>query len=332
MHHGRDVRSVLFADLTPDQLAFWDGCIAVNPELTPFHSRQWLTSWATAYDATNLCFVLASLDQEGRLGALLPLMRWKDTVRSLSYNATDYTGMIWARDRGASAAALAEHISVMVELEPIVLWNVRATDPLISILSSNNRLQLVSRTPISSIDLAASRFRPWNQLARVSSRELARKKRRLSELDIDVAFARSVEASTVDEMVDIHTRSWKQRGGPGSFEDTRRITFVRELVQSGLQMLFVLMRLGRRLVSYRFGPIDNRTYYDWNTGTDPEYARESPGLVLLQLVLERLQLSERAHTVDFLRGSEDYKRAWVTETGWISEYAVLPLSMSRADL
>jgi CelD/BcsL family acetyltransferase involved in cellulose biosynthesis len=316
------VTPVSLDDLTLAQREEWIRCLAINPELTPFHSYPWLSSWATAYEARHLSFILISRNSTRDVLGLLPLMRSSSGVRSLSYNSSDYTGMIWRSDRGATSLALADYLTTMATIETVVLWNVRASDPLVGVLGSRNRLNLVNRSPVSAINLATARFRPWNLLARVSAREITRKQRRLAEADMRIVFAGTVDDPTLEEMVDVHTRSWERRGERGSFADPRRVTFVRELLQSRLPLFFAILYLGGRLVSYRFGPIDERTYYDWNTGTDPEYGRDSPGVVLLAALIDRMVLSERVHTIDFLRGSEDYKRAWITDAGWVSEYTV----------
>src|SRR6185437_6046748 len=99
----------------------------------------------------------------------------------------------------------------------------------------------------------------------------------------------------------------ERRGQGGSFADPRRVDFVRRLMKEGPPLLCSTMTVNGQLVSYRFGPIDGTAYYDWNTGTDPAMARYTPGLVLLDAIVERLSMSERVRTVDFLRGDEDYK-------------------------
>jgi CelD/BcsL family acetyltransferase involved in cellulose biosynthesis len=317
------IHTMALKDFPAAYIQYWDKCVADNQDLTPFHSYRWLSSWTEAYDAVQSATVLMVLDDADRPLGLLPLMKWNGVIRSLSYNASDYTGTVWTRNPGAVAAALAAHLRHMAATERVMLWNVRESDPLIAILKAQNQIKLNNRAIVSSIAMSASRFRPWNQLSPVSARELVRKRQRLEKKNMSVFFNSSVDSLTLAAMVDIHTRSWHRRGGSGSFVDERRLDFVRLLLNSRLPLLFILMYLGNRLVSYRFGPIDERTYYDWNTGTDPEHSRFTPGLVLLNMLVERMRQSERVTTIDFLRGGEDYKRAWHTQLDWVSEYEVI---------
>ncbi len=309
-------------DLTTAHTEEWARCVAENDDLTPFHGRGWLESWAAAYDARQAAAILVH-EVGGRVRALLPLMRWQGGLRSLSYNATDYTGLVWRHEARASAVAFAEWLVGSARTQAITLWNVSSTDPLIAALAARDRLRLVGRTPVSSIRLSRSRLRPWRQLSPISARELRRKRDRLTSAGATITFVPTVSDETIDEFMRVHTAGWNARGAPGSFADLRRVAFVRMLAASGLPLLFATMWVEDRVVSYRFGPVDERTYYDWNTGTDPRFARYTPGLVLLDQLVERMTISERVMRVDFLRGAEDYKRAWQTETTWVSEYRVV---------
>ncbi len=79
------VRSVRLEHLSIAHIEYWDRCISVNHELTPFHSHRWLASWASAYRAKRRSLVWMSEDKAGSPLALLPLMRWRDTLKRRNY-------------------------------------------------------------------------------------------------------------------------------------------------------------------------------------------------------------------------------------------------------
>lgn len=304
---------------------FWERSVSQNSVLTPFLSRTWLTCWAAAYGMTQDSTVLVWSNPEGDVRALLPLMRWRGELRSLSYNASDYTGLVWNGDPRAAVGELTTVLRERALRTRVRLWNVRPDDPLIQHLTATNAVALEAREIVSQTALHSLRLRPWHQLARISVRELERKHRKLQARGANLVVSSTVSDETLASMVDIHTRAWHRRGEAGSFGDGRRLAFVRDLIRLDLPLLFARLYIDDGLASYRFGPIDSNVYYDWNTGTDPEYAKFSPGVLLLARLLNRLAQTERVHTVDFVRGGEDYKRSWTTNTGWVSEYLVRPV-------
>jgi CelD/BcsL family acetyltransferase involved in cellulose biosynthesis len=328
-HLGVDgaVTHIALDSLSPCELAYWDACIADNPGLTPFHSRPWLTAWAEAYDETSQSFVLVYRDAKEEIGGLLPMMRWDGEVRSLSYNATDYTGMCWLGNGRPAAVGFTRELVAMAQEQPVRLWNLRPVDPLAATLTARRSVELISRSHASAIRLSDARLRPWRQVSPTSEKDLARRRQRLIDAGMRVWYGSRIDETALAELVAVHTRRWQSIGQGGNFADPRRVSLVQRLMTSGVRLFFALLYVDDRVVSYRFGPIDDSTYYDWNTGTDPTdpaLRRLSPGLVLLDQIVGRLYLSERVRRIDFLRGEEDYKRAWQTEDTWVSEYRLLP--------
>jgi CelD/BcsL family acetyltransferase involved in cellulose biosynthesis len=317
-----NVTEVPFEHVSRESRDFWDACVRTNPDLTPFHSYQWLACWAQAYGANRAAVVFEVRTALGEIDCLLPMMRWEGAVRTLSYNSSDYTGLVWSR-RCSGASALANHLQVEARSSPVLLWNVRGHDPLVGALSRGVTLKLVERVGVTSVTLPLDRLRPWQQVAPISLGELRRKRGKLEKRGMTLRFAGRFDDATLTSAIALHTATWNRRGQPGSFADGRRREFLRLLGEEGPTLLCSTLSVGDRLLSYRLGPIDDRAYYDWNTGSDPDERNTSPGLVLLHGLVSRLSLSERVKRVDFLRGSEDYKRAWVTSSGWVSTYEVL---------
>ncbi len=319
---SRRIEEVPFDRIPEEILTFWRRCTQQNNDLTPFHSYEWLRCWADSYAAREDAYLAVAYNGTGTPVSLLPLMRWKGSLRSLSYNASDYTGLIWDGSR-INVNDMAQYLLTNTSHMQVVLWNVRALDPLVVALTGESRLELVDRTAVTSMTLPHTRLRPWNQQAPISRRELGRKRRRLDEAGASIRYTRDLDDPSLERAMAIHTAHWARRGESGSFADERRRDFLRRLMRDGPALHCASLWIGTDLLSYRLGPIDDKTYYDWNTGTDPEARRYSPGLVLLDALIARLSMTERVRTIDFLRGEEDYKRAWLTESTWVSTYRCL---------
>lgn len=131
------------------------------------------------------------------------------------------------------------------------------------------------------------------------------------------------EASEVfSELVRLHQKRWNRQGFPGLFADTRFERFQREfmdvLFRRG-QLWLKSARAGSRVLAVRLAIECNGTLYDYLSGVDDEApeTKRRPGLALLATMI--CDAAERGHhTVDFLRGMEQYKLQLCTgtETLW----------------
>jgi CelD/BcsL family acetyltransferase involved in cellulose biosynthesis len=70
-----------------------------------------------------------------------------------------------------------------------------------------------------------------------------------------------------------------------------------------------VLEVGGRIVSFRYGFECGSTYLDYLTGYDRSLAARSPGLVMLAAVAEDV-FRRRLREIDFLRGTEEWKRIW----------------------
>jgi CelD/BcsL family acetyltransferase involved in cellulose biosynthesis len=119
-------------------------------------------------------------------------------------------------------------------------------------------------------------------------------------------------AAMFDDLVRLHRRRWADRGETGMLTD-RLEAFHRvaasALRSRGLLRLYTL-KLGGHVAAAFYGfSVKNRSAY-YLGGFDPAFSRYSPGTLIVAHAIERAVTDDHAHTFDFLRGREAYKRAW----------------------
>jgi len=144
---------------------------------------------------------------------------------------------------------------------------------------------------------------------RYDARRLAR------EAPVEVDFVPPLEVpEAMATLMAWHTARFRSRGTPGSFFGRRRAFHERVAARHAAAGLLRLsrLRLGGRTIALLYALRGGERCYYYAAGFDPDMARFSPGRVLLGETI-RLAAAEGVGTFDFLRGDEEYKRAWASE-------------------
>ena len=74
-----------------------------------------------------------------------------------------------------------------------------------------------------------------------------------------------------------------------------------------------MLRLDDRPVAAVYGFLYRRTFYFYQSGFDPAFARDSVGLVMLGVAI-RAAIEEGVDELDLLHGTERYKEHWASAT------------------
>lgn len=144
-------------------------------------------------------------------------------------------------------------------------------------------------------------------LARISKKErheLRRKRRRYEEeLGTAILVRESTPGDLLEEFVRLHRAA---QGDKGEFMTASMAEYFRDvLTLEGWHVDGLVERHGR-VTAAAFSYEDDRGYYLYNSGYDPDLRHVSPGIVLLGALIETTAESPRA-IFDFLKGDEPYK-------------------------
>lgn len=159
---------------------------------------------------------------------------------------------------------------------------------------------------------------------------LKRKRKQLEKLPgfaIDVASEPEQVLPALETFFELHRKRWAGDGGSQGITGERVEHFHREVVRrfarKGQVRLYTLRVEGRAIASvYMLGRGSTRYFYQ--SGYDPAFAKQSPGLVLLARTIEDA-FAEGAREYDFLHGSEPYKFEWANgERATLSLRASVP--------
>jgi CelD/BcsL family acetyltransferase involved in cellulose biosynthesis len=113
-------------------------------------------------------------------------------------------------------------------------------------------------------------------------------------------------------LVDLHQRRWESLGQPGCFSSLQYTSFHRAALERLLAARLLRLQwleLDGRPISVEYQLQSAGVLYGYQSGLEPEALEEQPGN-LSKIATFRQALEEGFTAIDYLRGSEEYKRRW----------------------
>jgi CelD/BcsL family acetyltransferase involved in cellulose biosynthesis len=307
----------------------WEPLEASAASPSPFMSWAWYRAWADSAPATEVAaseaVVARGADGAG-LQAVLPLQR-----RRIHFHRVPIAALTWAGgDMGcpdhldllAQPGVCIAELAAALETVP---WDLVVLSNLSPRAETANRLceamaargYAVRRANLwvcPYLDLPDDWERYLGTLTPTRRQTLRRKERLLQREHAmtitDYADGRVEQG--VDHLVSLHARRWESSGEGGAFQDPsvralhRR--FAAELAARGRLWLSTLDIAGKPVAAW-YGFTWGDTVYFYQSGRDPEWERQSVGLVLMGTMIRRA-IERGYRRFDFLRGADPYKRQW----------------------
>ena len=289
----------------------WDELVGRCRNATPFHRPQWLLPWWRNLGDGAL-YVLAFVDGDSLKG-LLPLFihQWdgRRQVTIAGTGITDFIGLLATADCETQCANLAlEQLANDKDRWDRCDWPDLAGDnPLLTASPSGLKIWSAregswTRSPLDSL--------PSHNLARDIRYATARLSR-MGELRFETR--RSVQDAELRELLTLHTRRWQAGGGIASMLDARASQQMlqdaaRSFNSTGTIRLYTT-RWNGYLIAGILAWVDRGRVYGYVTAFDPDFARFSPGTLMLNYARADAS-AEGARCWEFLRGREPYKYRW----------------------
>jgi CelD/BcsL family acetyltransferase involved in cellulose biosynthesis len=313
--------------LAPEWTSLADSCRTA----TIFQTPEWNIAWWRRFGRVpGKCLrILEMRDADGRLVGLAPLMTsfWFATpLRRISFIGTgtnDYNDVIAAPGQEAAVAkSFHGYLSKSHGWNIADLQQLRDGGCLRSAAPGNDdRLRHVD-IPQEACPYVTLPPEWPDYLARLGKKTrynvgyYERTLRKVYEVEIGPVTDGAQLDDEMERLFELHQRRWNERWLPGVFGGARVQRFHKEaaraLLERGRLRLFTLKLDGQTEAAlYCFAFNDRMCYYQG--GFEPTLARFSPGTVLTAHAV-RQAIEERFPVFDFLRGEEEYKAKWTTES------------------
>lgn len=308
-----------FAALEAEWWELWRRVAAA----TPFQSPAWLIPWWRCFHPGELFVV--TVRAAGRLVGLAPFYVEEGTRRllPLGISVSDHLDVLVA----PGCEALAGQALVTEAERAGDIWDEWSLEEL-----APDALAWGLPTPAGCEDVSAAqsvcpvldfpigadniwRFVPTRQRRDTN---LARNRAaRQGEVRIEPMEAADAPGF-LDTLFRLHGARWQSRGEAGVLAHDRVQDFQRaavpRLAAAGLTRCFVL-RIAGAAAAAHYGLTHRQRACAYLTGFDPDFAFESPGVILMAHAVEQA-FDEGGRAFHFLRGPEPYKYAWGASDRW----------------
>ena len=305
-----------------------------NGFLTP----EWYRCWLRHYGSEVIPFVPALHDAEGRLVGVLPLAMQRSgrprACRIAGANLGDhFHPLSEPADESAVGAAIGEQLADRAESWSVLgLDRVEVRSGWVDALSDRvgGRVKTLARpaSVLPYIDLA--QHSDWDAYLgsrssnlRSQLRKFPRRAARQHSLMIRQTASPDQLEADMTTFFRLHDLRMAEHGG-STLSTPRAQAFHRDFARAALERgwlrLWTLELDGQPAASWYGWRVGDR-YAFYNQGLDPEWARISPGTVLLAKVLETA-LEEGASEFDFLLGDETFKFRFADQTREVRDVTI----------
>lgn len=289
---------------------------------------DWLVAWWHSYQAKSAVFahplrlmVIVLRRGDGTLWGIAPLMvedTQPPTVRFLGEGVSDYADVLVTGERRRFCAALLEVLGHHLGRAGVDLRQFPESSPnypaLMTALADSGiqaQDELDERCPFLAVQGTWQDY--YATVSKSHRDDVARCCRRLSDLaELTCRRHDHVTPERLAGFADINRARQQRLGHASLYDNPFKLDFVRRVTpafnQSGAMRAWSL-ELGGQMIAYVYGFLWDNVYFYWNIGLLPEYARYSPGKVLLARMLEAA-FAEGLTAFDFMRGDESYKFIW----------------------
>lgn len=314
--------------------AEWQQLFAVSGG-SPFLAWEWMSAWYGSFANNKTPYILKVL-RDGQVIGILPMFMEEKKLLGIKFKrlslmgegpgGADHLGVI-ARpaDRPDVISAIFDHLRNAHHFDLIRLENLDENSDTVRLLkgleSINNGSGLRLSESVSDVCPQIDLTHGWEAVLHQSKRA-ANFKRRLRQLEKLSGFEhRSVTSpdettAAFERFLRLHDMRRIDAGGSELSGHPRLVSFQRSLIpgmaRAGLIRFDELWVEGECRSSV-YGLDDGQTFYYYNSGFDPGYARQSVGLVLLGLSIKSA-VARGCSVYDFLRGGEAYKFDWATRS------------------
>ena len=348
---GRDDRLVV--ERISDTATFagmreeWNELLEGSAASCLFLTWEWLFTWWHHLSAGRTLSII-TVRRAGRLIALLPaavnppsarrLVPWP-TLEFLGTGVagSDYLDVIVRRGHEREAlSAMAEAIEAdprVVELTHVPATGSHAADLAAAL---GQRRWVTMRRRINVCPVVPLRGLTWRDyLESLGAAHRYNVQRRLKNLSkqftvrCEPCRTEAERRQAMEILVELHNRRWRARGGSEAFATAGRRAFYDDVsrlaLERGWLRLFVLWLDGRpaaALHGYRYGD----TFSFYQAGFEPDFARQSVGLVIMGLTIKSA-LEEGVGEYDMLHGDETYKFLWARQTRDLDRIELFPPSL-----
>jgi CelD/BcsL family acetyltransferase involved in cellulose biosynthesis len=321
----------------------WGALLKMSSSKCIFLTHEWLFTWWKHFAAGRSLFILTVRDN-GKLVGILPLALTRAHYsrmipRSLQFLGSGLIGsdyldaIVSPGAENEVGAAFSEHLFRLGIV--LHLSSTPRAPSIVRQLSAHlcGRGWTLVDTATNVCPYIRLSGQTWaGYLSSLGSSQRYNFNRRLKNLQknhtLTIENARTPEQAqpALDIVIRLHRLRWTVKGESEAFNDANTVAFHREFVDLAAAegwLRILVTRIDGMPAAALYGWRYGETFYFYQSGFDPEWSRQSIGLVTMGLAIQSA-IEEGAGEYDFLHGAEEYKSHWASETREIGRLELYP--------
>lgn len=317
----------------------WNALLEKSGVKNPYLTHEWFSSWWKGYGSDKKLFTIAIKDNDECAG-FAPMMKYKTKLVGIPIEAIGFISNHWSgsdfliKDANKSNEVVAKILECMLKERRIIILsyfnqNSNAYLALDRILKTQRIHHSYTTKDALYINLEGT-WQDYLKKRTSSFRDESKKKRkRLEKLGV-LEFSRFRGNFDIDKVLnDVKTvsdQSWQNKKGVAILSTQNGIDFYKKLTEEWLKKNVVdisLLKLNQKAIAYQVGFQINGGFCAFETAYCEEYHDFSPGMVVINTLLEQMFAEQKIKRFDFGL-SADYKRRWTDTSNHILDVTIFP--------
>lgn len=312
-----------------DLRSAWEDMAAESGRASPFLSHDWFACCWGAVGPGHHPEVLVIEDAAGPR-ALLPLMRWRDSVHGLPVRRlgflhcpdTPMTDLLTTLSPADTIEALLRHLRDRSDWDALDLQKVPGDSPILPALESalagrlhGQRVGTLASPHLSVTDSWATFYGSRSPRFKKTCRNIQNRIERAGRVAVEEHRAVDPDGALIEEVIDLSRQSWKADRGVAIATMPQMAEFFRDLTRRaskrGWLSLWVLRLDGQALaMEYQLG--DGHTVHALRADYHMAFRDLSPGSALSFAIARAL--FDRPNVREYCMGPglNEYKTRWAT--------------------
>jgi CelD/BcsL family acetyltransferase involved in cellulose biosynthesis len=320
----------------------WTKLIDKLEVFSPFLTWEWINQWWTSYKPKlaqgSELFIICARDNKNGLFCIIPLFKTQisspigklNTLKVLGteFESSDYLDIIlskeYTKDVVLNIFNDLKVKNVLKDIDKIILNNL-LTDSLLWQLKTEFKQKYKYTTFTKKTSICPYLNLPDNkeELLKLFSKNMKsglRRNRNKINKETNLTIHKIEKASEIDESIkalfDLHDQRFSDQDKDTKFLFNQRGAFHQNIAKTFLSkgwLAFYLARFSKQVVGALYCFVFNNRMMYLQAGFDPEYSKYGLGN---QLIFKAVtdSIDSKYNEFDFMRGNEEYKKKWTSET------------------
>jgi CelD/BcsL family acetyltransferase involved in cellulose biosynthesis len=328
------VRRLTLVDTLAAELPEWESSIPGASAATPMQSRPWVLACAESFVGDGRLNVIL-IEDAGGVAAVAPLIRrasFPAVNELLGARELSEPSDFLFRDENALAALMRV---LSREAAPLLVHRMLTGSSSIAALRAafHGKGLVVSRPgnncPHIALEAGAgSADHLLSSRLRSDLRRAQRKAESHGTVSYEIHTPRTAQEflPLYEQALEVEAAGWKGRGGSALARNARQRGFFRRygvLASEAGILRLAFMRINGTLAAMQYAVQWNGAFWLLKIGYDEDYARLSPGMLLIQHTLQ-YACREGLRSYEFLGSAETWTQRWTTAERTTARIAVYP--------